>query len=507
MCWEQVPQYPKILPSIINPGAFAFSEDTNLGHLTLENDLMKVVWNYKTRAGDPDHGNRSGGNIYGLYDKRTDPDATHNLVAETDFGTGGTSPPMAGIGGLGATHMWESGSLVATSDNANFGRMVSHNSYIDAEGNAVFDVSFIVRSNINDRPDNYRVDKRWEVHPDGQIKLTLNLVILRDHEIKEPAYNFSFNRDYGWTTASSIGHNWVRTICGGIGSRGPENSHNTETVINNIDTASDYDNQLLHARELQSIWSAGRLVRQGEDGQQRRWLRKWRTLCAGRFLWDTTANPTVEYTNYKDRAHGHTLRFYGWWGGAINEQRYKLVRAGTSWSDTIWIEMIPSSSRASLQIVNGAAATQTAPDEASVDWATNASSSSEVSFQPRGGGAARIVRSDAWEPNHKLTLTGLEPGKTYDFEVKSREGLAEATAEGTVAMSAPGATLSLSSPQVYWQNYQNYHNRLLTVNFDVTNVGEVPALSVRSVRIIATGGVHSDENVAVGDLAPGESRP
>ena len=72
--------------------------------LSAENMYIKVVWNH-----DPydTHGNRGGGNIYEIYDKRNDPDKRYNLVSEESFGGASSGPPHAGIGGLGATYIYD----------------------------------------------------------------------------------------------------------------------------------------------------------------------------------------------------------------------------------------------------------------------------------------------------------------------------------------------------------------------------------------------------------------
>ena len=252
-----------------------FSEDTAAGKVTMENQTLKVVWHYKTLASE--NNNRSGGSIYELYDKRTDPEMLNNLASNYAAGGARTTPNMPGIGGLGAMHVWEPPvGNVSASDNGRYGRLISQSHYVDSAGNAVFDSEFIVKSSITDydtneaaRPDNYRVNKHWTVYPGGQIRLDVREEILRDFMAAEPAYDFSFSRAYGWTVANSLGHNWAKT-CGGPGSSGNSNPDNTLTTITAIDSSPDYDHQLLHS-EFFSLYGkpGGSSVRIKMDNQGR----------------------------------------------------------------------------------------------------------------------------------------------------------------------------------------------------------------------------------------------
>lgn len=315
-------------------GSTGFRDDAAKGHLTWENDEIKVVWHYRTNS--EEHNNQGGGNIYELYDKQTDPGMRLNIASLHEVGTVGTTPPMAGVGGLGATHLWERGTAFAIADNTATARLTGLEYREDEGGIAVVETGFIVPSLLEGHPDTYRVDKRWEVHPGGRIRLSITMEMARAFELREPAYDFSFNRDYGWTQASSFGHSSSSRVCSGPGSDGPANPANELSVMGGVDTAPDTDYQLLHSERFRLYGQPeGTSVTLGfENGFEAGGL-----FALGYAQWGSTGDPTVEYSDYGRAAHGHTVHYYGWWFGDESKGRYGGVEAGQSWSDTLWIEL------------------------------------------------------------------------------------------------------------------------------------------------------------------------
>ncbi|MHB1270921.1 MAG: fibronectin type III domain-containing protein [Thermoleophilia bacterium] len=486
------------------PG-FTIADDASRGYVTAENDVVKVVWHYKTLPSE--YNNRGGGNIYELYDKRTDPQAQRNMVAIVDYGTSGTGPARAGHGGLGSTYVYEWGSGAAYADNGHLGTLVAKNSYIDPSGNAVFEASFVIRSAMAPYADDYRVDKKWVVYSNGQIKLSLSMQFLRSFDATEPTYNFAFSRDYGWTTASSFGHHWEPDKCGGTGSDGNSNVHNLETVYNNIERSSDVDNQLLHSEKFglygqtngDSIW-----IRMDNGG---RGFENGGLFGLGTSLWGTTEDPTIEYSNFSQLAYGHALRFYAWWGGERTSDRYKRVQAGTAWSDTVWIEMQPTTNDPANQIVGNVAANTLNTNSVTLEWNTNLASDSQVSYWPQQTTNMRTVSSEEWKPRHQITLAGLTPGTTYEYQVRSNNGFGQATRQGLFTASATGLQLTLQQREIFWASYSDYMNNKLFVKFLITNSGDQSAISVQAIHVTATLGVTgSIVNPALGDIPSNESR-
>lgn len=275
--------------------------------LEIENKNLRVGINYtpyeQLDSQGYSLGNRGGGNIYKLYDKRTDP--SKNMVAEVEAcdvkdcgpnnpapGTGfgpGTALQMAGIGGLGSTSIHDDYNHTAgkadaaEGDNGAYGRLVEKVGPTRDEnnGNVSVALTYIVSSHVilpadashpqPYRPDDYEVVKTWLVHEDGQIDYQVTRKFLRDFHgvsggqclndqpecVSEPTVNFAFNRDYGWTTAKAIRHSTGKDICSTIDANGvvnpldgPTNEFNEQIIHRNIDVPQDRDYQLLHAQSF-----------------------------------------------------------------------------------------------------------------------------------------------------------------------------------------------------------------------------------------------------------------
>ncbi|MHB0866083.1 MAG: hypothetical protein ACYC6B_02125 [Thermoleophilia bacterium] len=480
--------------------------------MTAENDVVKVVWHYNTRK--EEFNNRGGGSIYELYDKRTDPAMQHNLVALYDAGGSQTTPNMPGIGGLGATHIWELGRSVSASDNAKYARLVGETHYIDNDGNAVFQASFIVKSSLMQyvdqeyaRPDNYRVNKTWTVYHGGQVKLDISMEILRDLMAAEPAYDFSFSHDYGWTTAGSLGHNWDWR-CGGNKSDGATNTNNNQTTIANINSTPDYDNQLLHS-EFFSLYggSGGSAVRVKMDNDGKG-FENGGLFGLGNRIWGNTNNPTVEYSNYSLAAYGHTLRYFAWWGGSPpTANRHKLLAAGTTWSDTVWIEVYPDATSPAPLVVEDETVEQTSPGSVAIKWGTNLAADTKMSFGQEGSGVSTQMNDIRWSPKHQVALNGLIPGATYVYEARSGDGSGETVRRGSfTANGAPGVHLQLSPGMAQWASFADFTNHLLTVDFSVINVGTETASAPQVLRATADrAAAVRGLNVPMGQITPGQS--
>ncbi|MHB1412749.1 MAG: hypothetical protein ACYCXU_09805 [Thermoleophilia bacterium] len=499
-------------PAVTGPN-FSITEDSQNGYVTAENATVKVVWHYKTLSSE--YSNRGGGSIYELYDKRTDPGMQHNLAALYDAGGGQTTPNTPGIGGLGAVHIWELGRGVSAADNGKFARLVSQSHSIDAEGNAVFQTVFIVKSSLaqydsdeSSRPDNYQVEKKWIVYPNGQIKLDIHVKILRDIMASEPAYDFSFSQGYGFTTASSLGHNWGKE-CGGPGSSGTTNSNNRLTVINDIGGTPDDDYQLLDS-EFFSLYGrpGGSMVRVKMDNGGKG-FENGGLFNLGYNVWGNTNNPTVEYSKYTNAAYGNTLRFFAWWGGAPPQApRFKPLSQGTNWSDSIWIEVLPESSPSTPQVMAESVA-QGIAGSAALNWDTDIVGDTNLTYQRADGtGSPSQISDPVWAPNHQVDLSGLVPGKVYNYEMKSQDGSGEAIKSGSfTANGMPGVYLNLAMTGSNWRTYSDYQQGILSADFMVSNSGLENATSVDVINVTANSGVSGQPvSPSIGDVLSGGQR-
>lgn len=492
------------------------TDDAQKGYVTAENDTIKVVWHYKTLSSE--YNNRGGGSIYELYDKRTDPGAQHNLAALYDAGGAQTTPNTPGIGGLGAMHIWELGLGVSGADNGKFGRVMAHSQTVDADGNAVFRATAVVKSPLRQydadestRPDNYQVTKVWTVFPGGQIKLDISVLILRDFQASEPTYDFSFSQSYGFTTASSVGHRW-ESQCGGPGASGTTNPNNYNMVIDNLGSTGDYDYQPLHS-EFFSLYgrTGGSLVRIKMDNGGKGFEGGGLFELGYRLWGNTTNNPTVEFSKYTRAAFGNTVRFMGWWGGAPPlEPRFKTLRAGTAWSDSLWIETYPEAYPAAPQLIGGSSVDQGNDGTAAVSWDTDIASDTTLDYRRADGtGTATTVSSPAWTPHHRVSLSGLLPGKNYAYNLTSRDGFGQVVQSGTfTAAGVPGVHLVLAMTGPSWQSYADYREGRMSVDFNVTNYGLEDASAVSVLAVTAdsqvTGWPPADP--AIGALPSGSRR-
>ncbi|MHB0914240.1 MAG: fibronectin type III domain-containing protein [Thermoleophilia bacterium] len=483
---------------------FRITEDVAKGYVTAENDRVKVVWHYKILWGE--YNNRGGGNIYELYDKTTDPGMTRNLVAQINDGTAGTSPPKAGIGGLGATYLYEKGYNVAIGDNGGQARLVSENEYIDSNGNAVFEASFIVASKVVPGQDSYRVDKKWTVYPDGQIKLDISMDILRSFEVSQIAYNFSFNRQYGWTEATSRRHFWGVTTCNNEGSG---NANNNDLYFADIDKVIDRDNSLMHTQGFTFYGQVSGVAASVKMDNEGGGFESGGLFSLGERLWGTTASPTSEYSNYSQRANGHTVRFYAWWAGDPPlPDRYRNISSGTGWSDTLWIETAQTNRKVMPSIVTQPTVSRITEETAKVEWKTNVAADARLFYRPSGTATYQTLSDASWSPVHNITIEGLSPGVTYEYEVRSKDAVGEAVGNGQfTTIGVGGVSLLPVRSSVEWLNFQDYLDRILTVDFDVTNIGSRQSVSSDVMMVLATSGVSgSAENGNLGDIGSGNSK-
>ena len=189
---------------------FIVNEDSSKGHITVENRLISVTWKYKYLP--EENFNQGGGNIYELYDKRVDPGKNFNLVGIAPGGDGGSAPPQAGRGGLGATKTYYvegpgQSEQVASSDNAvGAGTLISKSWRVNASGD--FEADFTV--DVKSRQDRlvYTIRKHWVLTQKGLITLKYNWEYKADGYTNEASYNFDFNRHLSWQSEAWLSHRW-----------------------------------------------------------------------------------------------------------------------------------------------------------------------------------------------------------------------------------------------------------------------------------------------------------
>jgi hypothetical protein len=340
-----VPSTSAPQPSPSPSSSFTVSDEASLGRVVVENSLLRIVFGYSpTRAA---YNNRSGGSIYGLYDRLTDPACSHNLVQLISWGSGSSTPSHAGIGGLGATKAYLDNSSKAISEVGTYARPLAKSVTILADGRVKAVFSYVVRDwNGLER---YRLDKTWTVSPTGGITLSATWLWLVPSLVNDPNYDFAFSRDYGWTRIGWFTHKWTGALCGGSGSAGFTDPDNAWIYDPTLATEGDCDYGTYHVQQYRFDRAPSGTVLTvaiNPDGGG------YESSGLFRFGYDTWypadgANAiheiTGEFSNYRTAAYGHEVRWGSWFsddGGRLTTNgisRFKPIPAGTTWTDTFAI--------------------------------------------------------------------------------------------------------------------------------------------------------------------------
>jgi hypothetical protein len=76
-----------------------------------------------------------------------------------------------------------------------------------------------------------------------------------------------------------------------------------------------------------------------------------------------------------------------------------------------------------VQITQGPTITNITGNSANVNWTTNSAGANHVRYRVAGSnGAWKSAYAAGGGTNHSLQLTGLEPGKTYEWQILTRDG-------------------------------------------------------------------------------------
>jgi hypothetical protein len=326
-------------------GTFNISEDEAKGKITVENENIKAVWNYKILP--EEYNNRGGGNIYELYDKRTDSQSALNLVGVNNYGGAGTHNALTGIGGLGVTGLYDNLGKPLTGDNGSYARLVSKDYQVEGD-KVIVKFEYIVKSNtVKDGSgkllDDYLLIKEWDFSKDI-VTLHAKATMLRDARVSEPRISFNFKRDY-WEKAEIFGHDmlWPKQDCQGPNTDGFGNPKNTTTTWDlNDSTQNDKCYSTRHAEKLTLDGKRSNVVLTIENGG--RGFESGGMFNYGYNLWGTKDNNmATEFVlgvcgrgtvdpNFPDSSEvpgAIDLHWFPWWGGSPPaDTRYKDVKSG-----------------------------------------------------------------------------------------------------------------------------------------------------------------------------------
>jgi hypothetical protein len=319
----------------------AVTDDPATGKIVAENSLIKVVWGYRPLSSE--FNNRSGGSIYGLFDKVTDPGLQHNLVQLIDYGSGGSSPSHAGVGGLGATKAYVNNSTRAITEAGTKATLLAETTNMLADGS--LEVSFTYRVNDANNVPQYQIAKTWTLQQSGKIMLHTTWLWLVTTQVNDPNYNFAVSRDYGFTRAGWLTHQWSPVTCGGPGSNGLTNLGNTWVNDSSVATEADKDIGTKHVQKyrLDGAATGTKLtvaINPDHGGYESSGLFKfgydaWAAVDGA----GATQEITGEFSNYHTNAYGYELRWGSWYSNDGGSTRYRPVAAQTTWSDDFTISL------------------------------------------------------------------------------------------------------------------------------------------------------------------------
>lgn len=114
-------------------------------------------------------------------------------------------------------------------------------------------------------------------------------------------------------------------------------------------------------------------------------------------------------------------------------------------------KQMDQASEKAVQITQGPTISNVSGNSATINWTTNAAGANHVRYRVAGSNSAwKSAYASGGGTNHSLQLTGLEPGKTYEWQILTRDGdlrtagqfQSAATAGGT----APNVNANASAP-------------------------------------------------------------
>lgn len=511
--------------AIATPGSISINEDPSKGQITVETDDIKAVWHYTARPAESN--NQGGGNLYELYYKPMDAGTQRNLisfVSSPGWGNGSSGNIWPGVGGIGGTNLYATNQAPSTNATNSFSDIITdinlgadlqnYSAVVDGSGNAVLTFSYKVRSQSSNPANRaasgywYRVDKKWTVEPLGAIRYELRWTILNDGYFSEPGVKANMSYNVGWDRYAKYGHDWTN-------SQGPSYLLGMAGIAGETVECWNSLNQF-HADWIALTGSdiAPTVKLSADNGG--RGFDGGGMYETGVRVWGSEANPTVEQCTIASPAGSlgtvgaHGIAWFGWWGGnPPNGSRYARLQSGTTWVDSFSIEMFqgPPGGGPDISNVNVSPIDST---RARINWNTDVEADSTLEMKTASGGWVVRGNSGLSTRNHSLVVSGLEPERLNQIQVKSRD------ASGNLAVSSgyefstsntPMPHMFLSEQNAYWDSHTDYLNRLLSVEFFVTNDGNALARSVTLTQINSTIGVETVTALPIplGDIDAGSS--
>src|SRR5262245_24881993 len=114
-----------------------------------------------------------------------------------------------------------------------------------------------------------------------------------------------------------------------------------------------------------------------------------------------------------------------------------------------------SANEKAVRITSGPSITNITGTSATINWTTNSAGANHVRYRVAGSNSAwKSAYHSGGGTSHSLQLTGLEPGKTYEWQILTRDGdlrtagqfQSAATANGTAPDVDDGSTPAPGAP-------------------------------------------------------------
>ena len=101
-----------------------------------------------------------------------------------------------------------------------------------------------------------------------------------------------------------------------------------------------------------------------------------------------------------------------------------------------------------VQITQGPNITNITGNSATINWTTNSSGANHVRYRVAGNGGWKDAYHSGGGTSHSLQMTGLEPGKTYEWQILTRDGDLRTSGQFQTPASgaAPDVNASASTP-------------------------------------------------------------
>lgn len=327
-----------------------FTEDRAKGEVIFENEFLRIHWYYQT------DNNTSGGNIYELYNKFSDPGCTRNLVANQPYGGPGTTSALSGIGGIGTVGIWDE-----------IGRHLGDNgAYASGIHCRVYEFTDTVTFSmtlVRHGKEILFISKSYQIQG-NIIRYSVSSYLLDDHPtISEPRVSFNLNPDK-FDKLTWYGHRmlWPQRECAGPDTPGLRNLYNREHELDLTDVTQQ--DECFGTSHTQWVRFDGphdiikiTINPQGDKGFEQGGI-----FAYGYKQWQRYDNHmTSEFANRvcgrsKDEKGlwkiplsyqgGLDFHWFGWWGGSGNEpSRFKEGHGYDNVIEDIWTIEVTATNR------------------------------------------------------------------------------------------------------------------------------------------------------------------